>query len=61
MDNPNPLGMPVVEVVAYLTEVAAYNQMIAERITNQIEGLRAALEAADAANILADSSVEDDS
>ena len=48
------LGMPVAEVVAYLTEVSAYNQMIAERLNAQIAALGEALEAAANAQTLAD-------
>ena len=54
------LGMPVVEVIAYLTEVASMNQMISDRIVAQLEVLRAALVDAEAAQSLADQSTQDD-
>jgi hypothetical protein len=58
MDNPiEPvLGMPVHEVVAYLTEIATYHQMMAERLCSQIDSLSAALAASVDASTLADSS-----
>ena len=62
MDNEtNALGMPVAEVIAYLTEVAAYNQMIADRLTSQIEALGEAVASAAAAATLADQSNVDPS
>jgi len=57
--DPSALGMPVGEVVAYLSEIAAHNSMIAERITLQIESLKDAMDAAAEAQTLADSSTQD--
>ena len=62
-DNTNPeaqLGMPVAEVIAYLTEIAQYNQMIADRLVAQITMLGEALESFDDASALADSSMSDE-
>ena len=60
MDNEsNIVGMPVAEVIAYLTEVAAYNQMIADRLVAQIEALgEAVTSAADAATLADQSNVD---
>tara|TARA_B110000858_G_scaffold119501_1_gene136492 strand:- start:3629 stop:3826 length:198 start_codon:yes stop_codon:yes gene_type:complete len=55
----NTLGMPVGEVVAYLSEIAAHNSMIASRITDQISSLKDAMDAAAEAQTLADSSTQD--
>ena len=55
MTDPKPepvFSMPVTEVIAYLTEIATYNQMIAERITVQIEALGEAVDASLEANSL---------
>ena len=62
-EDTNPeaqLGMPVAEVIAYLTEIAQYNQMIADRLVAQITMLGEALESFDDASALADSSTSDE-
>lgn len=58
--NDSHLGMPVAEVIAYLTEIAQYNQMIADRLVAQIEVLGEALQSFEDANTLADSSKSDE-
>lgn len=62
MTDPQPQGvfaMPVTEVIAYLTEIATYNQMIADRLTAQIEVLGEAAAASQDAQTLADASTQD--
>ena len=60
IDNPlHTVGMPVVEVVAYLTEIAGYNLMIHNQLNAQIEQLREAIVASQEAQTLADSSTQD--
>ena len=63
MSNDNQegmLGMPVAEVIAYLTEIAQYNQMIADRLVAQINVLGQALEDHTAATDLANESDSSD-
>ena len=52
--NEPQLGMPVAEVIAYLSEIAAHNAMISERIIAQVNSLGEALNAAAEAQDLAD-------
>ena len=55
------LGMPVAEVIAYLTEIASYNQMIADRLVSQIEVLGEALSNfADATTLAAQADAKSD-
>ena len=54
IDLTDQLGMPVAEVIAYLTEIASYNQMIADRLVAQIEVLGEALSNFQDATTLAD-------
>jgi len=61
MTDPQPepvFSMPVTEVIAYLTEIATYNQMIADRLTAQIEVLGEAVSASQDAQTLADASTQ---
>ena len=57
-NEPNVMSMPVHEVIAYLTEVAAFNQMVADRMTATIETLGEGIVAATEAQKLADSSAD---
>ena len=53
------LGMPVAEVVAYLSELTAHLNMLSERIVGQIQILSDACDAAAEAQDLADASTPD--
>ena len=58
--DPNTLGMPVGEVVAYLSEIAAHNSMIAARVLEQVESLKDAMDAAAEANLIAEVTPDSD-
>lgn len=59
-EQDNVMAMPVTEVIAYLTEMATYHQMILDRLTAQIEGLGQAMTTAEEAANFADSSKDVD-